>query len=495
MVETELKELLVKIQNRKCEEQIVEVKAAHKGCPEKLYDTLSSFSNQDSGGTLVFGLDEKQNFAKVGVYDPQDLQKKVMEYGEQMTPVVRPVFTVYAEEEKVFVSAEIPPVDITERPCFKTAKGRLQGSYIRVGDADKPMTEYEVYSYEAFRKKYRDDIREVAGASMETLNPTKLEDYLLRKKKNRPHLETVPMEQLYELTGVLKGGKVTLSAVMLFGYYPQAYFPQLSVIATCVPSTEMGILDETGQRFTDSRRIEGTLPEMLEGSLAFVRTNMRTATTIDPKTGARRDTPQYPMDAVREAVLNALVHRDYSIHTEGMPIQLTMYADRLEVSNPGGLYGRLTVDQLGHVQPDTRNPVMVTAMEVLEQTENRYSGIPRIRHAMAELSLPEPVFSDRRGTFTVTLYNQREVARQEREERAEEKPQDTAYDPKGLLVFCQEPRTRKEVVEYLEISSAQYALHKYLDPLVRCGAIRLTIPEKPKSPKQKYVAAARKDRG
>ena len=493
MVETELKELLDKIRNRKCEEQIVEVKAAHKGCPEKLYDTLSSFSNQDSGGTLVFGLDEKQNFAKVGVYDPQDLQKKVMEYGEQMTPVVRPVFTVYAEEEKVFVSAEIPPVDITERPCFKTAKGRLQGSYIRVGDADKPMTEYEVYSYEAFRKKYRDDIREVAGASMETLDPMKLEDYLLRKKKNRPHLETVPAEQLYELTGILKSGKVTLSAVMLFGYCPQAYFPQLSVIATCVPSTEMGILDETGQRFTDSRRIEGTLPEMLEGSLAFVRTNMRTATAIDPKTGMRRDTPQYPMDAVREAVLNALVHRDYSIHTEGMPIQLTMYADRLEVSNPGGLYGRLTVDQLGHVQPDTRNPVMVTAMEVLEQTENRYSGIPRIRHAMAELSLPEPVFSDRRGTFTVTLYNRWEIAQQELKERVEEKQQDAAYDPKGLLAFCQEPRTRKEIITYLNISSEQYALRKYLDPLVQCGAIQLTVPEKPKSRKQKYVAAERKD--
>ena len=183
MVETELKELLDKIRNRKCEEQVVEVKAAHKGCPEKLYDTLSSFSNQDSGGTLVFGLDEKQNFAKVGVYDPQDLQKRVMEYGEQMTPVVRPVFTVYAEEEKVFVSAEIPPVDVTERPCFKTAKGRLQGSYIRVGDADKPMTEYEVYSYEAFRKKYRDDIREAVGSSIETLDPMKLEDYLLRKKR------------------------------------------------------------------------------------------------------------------------------------------------------------------------------------------------------------------------------------------------------------------------------------------------------------------------
>ena len=492
MVETELKELLDKIQNRKCEEQVVEVKAAHKGCPEKLYDTLSSFSNQDSGGTLVFGLDEKQNYAKVGVYDPQDLQKKVMEYGEQMTPFVRPIFTVYAEEEKVFVSAEIPPVDVTERPCFKTAKGRLQGSYIRVGDADKPMTEYEVYSYEAFRKKYRDDIREAVGASIETLDPMKLEDYLLRRKKNRPHLDTVPTEQLYELIGILRDGKVTLSAVMLFGYYPQAYFPQLSVIATCVPGTEMGILDETGHRFTDSRRIEGTLPEMLDGSLAFVRTNMRTATTIDPKTGVRRDTPQYPMDAVREAVLNALVHRDYSIHTEGMPIQLTMYADRLEISNPGGLYGRLTVDQLGQVQPDTRNPVMVTAMEVLEQTENRYSGIPRIRHAMRELSLPEPVFSGRRGTFTVILYNQREMSPQAQGKREAEEQEDTVYDPKELLAFCQEPRTRKEIIAYLNISSSQYALRKYLDPLVRCGAIQLTIPEKPKSRKQKYVAAERK---
>ena len=340
MVENELKELLEKIQARKCEEQSVEVKAAHEGCPEKLYDTLSAFSNQDSGGTLVFGLDEKQNFKKVGVYDAQDLQKKVMEYGEQMTPVVRPVFTVYAEADMVFVSAEVPPVDLSERPCFKTARGRLQGSYIRVGDADKPMTEYEVYSYEAFRKKYRDDLREVPGASLAALDQVKVEDYLLQRKKNRPHLETVPLEQLYELTGILHNGSVTMAAVMLFSPYPQAYFPQLGVIATCVPSTEMGILDETGRRFTDSKRVEGTLAEMLEGCLAFIRNNMRTATVIDQKTGKRTDIPQYPMDAVREAVLNALVHRDYSLHTEGMPIQLVMYTDRLEVSNPGGLYGR-----------------------------------------------------------------------------------------------------------------------------------------------------------
>ena len=249
MVETELKQLLTQIQDRQCEEQTIEVKSARGGCPEKLYDTLSSFSNQDSGGILVFGLDEKANFAKVGVYDAQDLQRRVMEYGEQMTPVVRPVFTVYEEAGKVFVSAEIPPVDITERPCFKTAKGRMLGSYIRVGDADKPMTEYEVYSYEAFRKKYRDDIRPVAQVGVRDLDQDRLAQYVLRRKQDRPHFATLELSQLYDLIGVTKNGDVTLAAVLLFSPYPQAYFPQLSIIATHVPGTEMGLLDEQGQRF------------------------------------------------------------------------------------------------------------------------------------------------------------------------------------------------------------------------------------------------------
>ena len=155
MIEKELYSLLETIQRRGCEGQTMEVKSAHKGCPEKLYDTLSAFSNQDEGGVLIFGLDESKNFEKVGVYDAQALQKRVMEYCEQMTPIVRPVFTVCDEDGKVFVSAEIPPLDIADRPCFKTAQGRLKGAYVRVGEADKPMTEYEVYSYEAFRKRYQ----------------------------------------------------------------------------------------------------------------------------------------------------------------------------------------------------------------------------------------------------------------------------------------------------------------------------------------------------
>lgn len=488
MVEKELHALIKQIQIRGCEEQTMEVKSAHYGCPEKLYDTISAFSNQNNGGTFLFGLDEKEGFKKVGVYDAQDLQKKVMEYCEQMTPVVRPVFTICNEGTLVFLSAEIPPVDITDRPCFKTAKGRLQGSYIRVGEADKPMTEYEVYSFEAFRKKYRDDIRPAAGVSFSALDQEKLESYLLKKRRERPHLASASIEQQYELTGITRDGQITMTALLLFGLYPQAYYPQLSIIATHVPSNKMGIVDAEGNRFIDSKRIEGTLPDMLDGALSFVRTNMRVATKIDSKTGKRVDLPQYPIDAVREAILNALVHRDYSFHTEGMPIQLQMFSDRMEITNPGGLYGRLTIDQLGNVQPDTRNPVLVTAMETLGETENRYSGIPTIKYAMEKHALPAPLFKDSRCEFSVTLYNT--TAKTEPHANMQ---QDTyksnIIDEKGLIEFCRSEKSRAEIIEFLNIPSAQYALKRYLEPLIETGAIRMTLPDKPRSPKQKFISA------
>lgn len=481
MLDMEFRELLAKIQRRQCEEQTLEVKSAHRGCPERLYDTYSSFSNQDDGGIILFGLDEKQNFAKVGVYDAQDLQKKLMEVGEEMTPVVRPVLSVYNEKDLVFVAAEIPPLDLADRPCFKSARGRLKGSFVRVGDADKPMTEYEVYSYEAYRRKYRDDVRMIENTTLTALEPTQLEHYLLKRKLDRPNLGALTQDQLYELTGIMRNGQLTLASVLLLGLYPQALFPQLSILAARVPGTELGTVNRDGQRFTDSKRLEGSLPEMLEAAVSFLSRNMRTSIRIDPQTGTRETVFEYPIDAVREAVLNALIHRDYSIHTENMPIQLTMFSDRIEIRNPGGLYGRLTVDQLGKMQPDTRNPFLVTAMETMGYTENRYSGIPKIRQAMREVGLPEPIFCDSRGEFSVCLYN-----RQFTQISDTEDGMPLSDGTKGLLDFCRTPRTRKEIADFLQIASQQYAIRRYVDPLIQSGAIRLSIPEHPRSPKQTY---------
>ena len=376
MMPVELENLIDHVQVLKAETQTLELKAAAQGCPTRLYDTLSSFSNQDEGGTILFGVDEQAGFVPVGVYDAQDLMKHVTEQCGQMTPVIRPVFTTLLKDGKAFVSAEIPGIDVADRPCFYAGKGRLKGSYVRVGDADQPMTEYEIYSYEAFRRKYQDDVRPAEQAGRNTLSKDSLEQYLSKLKAGRPNLSKLKTEEICELVGLTREGVPTLAAVLLFNLFPQGYFPQLCVTAVSVPGTEVGQLGREGERFLDNRRIEGTLTEMLEDTLAFVRKNIRIKTIIDTETGKRADREDYPLTAVREAILNALIHRDYSLHTEGMPIQILLFEDRLEIKSPGGLYGRLRLDQLGKVQPDTRNPVLAVAMEVLGETENRYSGIP-----------------------------------------------------------------------------------------------------------------------
>ena len=395
-----------------------------------------------------------------------------------MHPIVRPLLTVAEKDNKYFVSAEIPGIDVSERPCYYQGKGRLKGAYTRIGDSDEPMTEYEVYSYEAYRKKYQDDIRLVQRATLKSLDQKLLDKYIELLKDGKSRLSAMDDETIYELMSIKRKDELTLSSVLLFSPYPQAYFPQLCITAIVVPGNELGNLGESGERFIDNERIEGNISEMLDSALQFVKRNMRTKTIINQETGKREDKTDYPIPAIREAIINALVHRDYSIHTEGKPIQIIMYEDRMEIHNPGGIYGRMKIDQLGKVQPDTRNPVLASALEVLNITENRYSGIPTIRMEMEKYNLKEPEFLDQRGSFIVKFY---------KEEKLEQKDS-LSEEQNGLIMFCKTPRTRKEICEYLQLTSPSYAIKKYIMPLIEEGKIKMSIPEKPKSQKQLYYS-------
>ncbi len=481
MIPKNLLELLNKVQANKTENQELEIKSAQKGCPSRLYDTLSSFSNQDAGGTILFGVDENSNFSEVGVYDANDLQKQVNNQCKQMEPVVRPILTVVEKDGKHFVSAEIPGLDLADRPCFYRGQGRLKGAYTRVGDSDESMTEYEIYSFESFRKKYQDDIRPIERASLDDLNVDELNAYITQLKLNKPNLSQLPVEKIYSLMSILKNQHPTLATTMMFGLYPQAFFPQLSIIATVVPGEKVGDLTPDGERFIDNERIEGTIPQQFARALSFVRRNIRVSTYINPQTGMREDRAEYSIAAIREALLNALVHRDYSVHTEGQPIQLQIFSNRIEITNPGGLYGRLTVDQLGNTQPDTRNPVLISMMEVLKITENRYSGIPTMIAETQKMGLEEPQFSDKRGSFCVTFFNKKaEVA------EAVQKTGDVTED---ILKFCQTPKSRQEISEFLGIATVSYTSRTYIKPLLESGRLQMTLPDNPRSSKQKFVAA------
>ncbi len=474
MLENELIALINKIQTIRSESNTVEVKAANKGCP-KVRDSLSSFSNQSGGGVIVFGLDENDSFNVCGVYDAADLMKKVEAQCIEMTPVIRPLFSAVSVDGKTVVSAEIQEIDNSEKPCFYSGVGRLKGSYIRSGDADRLMTEYEVYSFEAFRKKIQDELRTSERALMRDMHTKAFDLYLDLLKSKKPNLAGLPDEELCRLQGITEDSKPTLAGLLLFSSYPQAFFPQLCITAVSVPGTEISSTGNIGERFIDNKRLDGTLVQMLDDSLQFVRKNMKVATIIDPNTGKRVDKTEYPVIAIRELILNALIHRDYSTHTDSAPITIRMYSDRLEIENPGGLYGRMTLDRLGKVSADTRNPAIANAMEILGETENRYSGIPTIINAMEEHGLPAPKFESDRGIFKVTLYN---------------RPKTISVldsNEEEILEFCKMPRSRSDLEKLFENRmTIAYVMEKYVKPMIERGLIGLTIPDKPKSKYQKY---------
>ena len=260
-----LRKLVTDICNKQSESQNIEVKAAAMGCPTRLYDTLSSFSNQDEGGVIIFGLDEKERFSVKGVYDAQDLQKKVTEQCKQMEPLVRALFTICEMEGKVIVSAEIPGADLSERPVFYKGVGRIKGSYVRVGESDEPMSEYEIYSYEAFRKRIRDDIRTIDNAKLLLPDQKRMEYYLDAVKDERKNLaDHVQTGEILELMGITSDGNPTLTGLMVFSKYPQTYFPQLCITAVALPGTEMGTVGDDGERYIDNKRMTGAIPDMLE---------------------------------------------------------------------------------------------------------------------------------------------------------------------------------------------------------------------------------------
>lgn len=478
MLVEELIDLAKATMENKAEGQTLEVKAAHNGCSKRLYDTLSSFSNQDTGGMMLFGLDEGEAFSLTGVYDVQDLQKKVTEQCNQMEPPVRAVFTSAQLDGKAVCSAEIPGLDLSERPCYYKGAGRLDGSYIRVGDADLKMTDYELYCFEAFRKHLHDDERPIERASLSMLDGDLLSDYVRKKRIERPKFARLNDGQAYEMLHLTRNGVPTLAAIMNFGLYPQGYLPQLAITAVVVPGTAIGDVADDDARFVDNKRIEGTLSDMLEEAMAFCVRNMKTRTIIDLNTGRHVNKTEYPLGAVREVILNALIHRDYSHYTEGTPVQINFFADRLEVHSPGNLYGRMTVEQLGIARPDQRNPALAVMAETLLGAENRYSGIPTIRREMAEYGLPEPVFQNRRNEFVVILYN-----------RADETAggDEGAKEP-DVLGFCATPRSRQEIADYLKIRPTTYMMNQYVVPLLEKGLLMMTLPDKPKSRNQKYYA-------
>lgn len=484
MESADLVQLVKHVQKIQTETPDIEVKAANVNCPTRLYDTLSSFSNQDNGGVIIFGLDEHNGFAAVGVYDPADLQKKVTGQCNEMQPPVRPLFSFAEVDGKTIVSAEIPGVEYSERPVFYRGVGRNKGSYIRVGDSDEHMTELEIYSYISFIKHTHDDARPVPVANFSMLNQPLLGTFLNKVKIDRPNLsKNVSDDQILKLYSIDVDNRPSLGALLAFGIYPQSLFPQLCLTAVVVPGLHMGDTGESGERFVDNERINGSIGDIVKETVNFVARNCRTMTIFDDK-GQRTDRLEYPLTAVREAVLNALIHRDYSTFSENIPVTLEMYRDRIEIRNPGGLFGRSSLEDLGTARPLSRNALLINMLEPISISENRYSGIPTIRKEIQNVGGKPPVFISRNGEFKVIIYSPMVSKGDESTNELE----DLAKSYYDILEYCSTPRSREELMKFTHFSR-YYLMEKIINPLLEAGLLAMTRPDTPKSRYQKYYKA------
>ncbi len=192
--------------------------------------------------------------------------------------------------------------------------------------------------------------------------------------------------------GAGAGWHPTVAGLLLFGRAPHHALPQVQVKAARFRGTDVSGF------IVDRAELSGAAGPLIEAVSQFVTRNMRVGGAIEGV--YRRDVPEYPIQAVREAVTNAVAHRDYSL--AGQKVQVRMFDDRLEIESPGGLAGPVTLDTL-EVRRYSRNPRLAQAMYMLRLVEEMGTGIRRIKRALAELGSQPPSFVSDRASFLVRL--------------------------------------------------------------------------------------------
>lgn len=225
--------LIQELNEKQTETICIEAKTANKGKPEKYYDTISSFANT-IGGYILFGVEERKYrnktiFEIVGVYDANDLQKNITNLcSTEFIPIIRPEISIVDMDSKKIVVVKIDMINQRSKPCYYKPKGLHNGSYIRVGDRDDNMTEYEIYKCISYREDVKDDLKPVVRATIKDLDEKLINKFLENAKENRPKLSEFTDEDILLNYGVLVEveDKIfpTVAGIMVFGKYPQKFF-------------------------------------------------------------------------------------------------------------------------------------------------------------------------------------------------------------------------------------------------------------------------------
>ncbi|WEV72553.1 ATP-binding protein [Bifidobacterium sp. ESL0790] len=467
--------------------QTCEVKESVSKIPATLVETLSAFSNGD-GGIIILGISERKGFTPAPKFNAKSMRDALISQCNKLTPIVRPTVKILPFENAQIVYAQVPEILPKDKPCYITTRGCYQGSFIRTGDGDMRLSSYEVDRLleEHSQPDFDDDI--VPTATIDDLDTQLLSAFLSRQRELHPRIlgtkddESILLDLHVIRQDNRKQVRPTLAGLMALGKFPQRFFPRLNVTFTAFPGTTKTERTSDGKRFLDTQTIIGPIPIMVADTLTALQRNTRTGAVIE---GAfRKDVPDYPVGAVREAVSNALMHRDYSPDARGSQVQVNLFADRLEILNPGGLFGAVTVRTLGHDGVSaSRNQWLSNILETTPYpdggyvVENRGTGYREIEDQLQHALMSPPRPKDAIAYFSLTM-DKRHITASESSQRS-----DTDIDHAILeMLNKQGSVSAKELTHASGLSKT--TVNNHLQKLIAQKVVEPTEPTR--SPKQRY---------
>lgn len=387
-----------------------EAKACASRLSASVWDSVSAFANT-SGGTLLLGLDENAGFAVPDGFDWARVRDQLVEgmgdgggTGARLTlPPEYRVERAMVDGNPILVVRVLEnPAD--KKPCFVTAKGVEGGSYKRVGDKDIRLSAAEVYELRNLLRPSLADMAVVAEADRSDLDGDVLTGILDRRRGSKA-LRGVDgqAERLARLNITDKTGGVRMAGLLVAGVYPQQFFPRLLVDVAVHPGTRKS---EPGMpRFLDRVLCDGPMAEMIDDAVNAVARNLRTVSVVEG--AGRRDEPEIPLEVLREAIANAVIHREYHPYFQGQSVGVDVYADRVEVSSPGGLWGGKTLENIANGESRCRNTALIQLMQTtpsaggMATVEGQGTGVMFMTSQMQDKGLPLPEFRPAPDRFTV----------------------------------------------------------------------------------------------
>lgn len=383
-----------------------------------ILESIVAFSNEPGiqEGYLLLGVEEEdrqlgmfgpRRYHAVGVEDPDKLQSElVTQCASALNRPVRPLIVREKLGDAIVLVVRVPEAAAADKPIYISSLGLPRGAFRRVGSSDLEGTDDDLLALYQRRVGEVFDASLVDGAELEDLSSLEIEAYRDLRERANPNAEELSWTDEDLLRGLRAVDRApdgtwrpTAAGLLLFGTSMalRRFFPMMRIDYVRVPGRRW--VENPDRRF-DTLEIRAPLMSAVRRVMAAILDDMLVSFSLPEGSLTRVETSTLPDRVLREAVVNAVMHRSYRIHGA---IQIIRYANRLEIRNPG--HSLKAEEHLGEPGSETRNPNIAAVLHEVQFAETKGSGIRAMQEIMHEAGLLPPTFesSRRPDQFVATL--------------------------------------------------------------------------------------------